>query len=196
MHDDYLRHVDGLSRKDGVRGFLASREIHLPEEPPAARPEAATVASIADRKDRHFLDFVNNYGVRAFPTTVEFVHSLRSVGVLTAAVSASRNCAKVLRAAGVEGLFDVRVDGNDAARLDLPGKPDPALFLEAARRTGVEPGLAAVVEDALSGVQAGERGGFGLVVGVDRTGVRDRMLEQGADVVVSDLTELLPVRGG
>ncbi|MFD3686542.1 HAD family hydrolase [Nocardiopsis sp. NPDC058631] len=192
MREDYLRYVDGRPRADGVRTFLASRGLHLPEEAVPDHAETVTVEWLADRKDRHFLDFVGRHGVRAFPGTVAFVRALRSTGVPVAAVSASRNCARVLRAARVDGLFDVRVDGVDAIRLALPGKPDPALFLEAVRLMGAEPGLAAVAEDALVGVQAGERGGFGLVVGVDRTGVRGEMLERGAHVVVSDLAELLP----
>lgn len=195
MREDYLRHVDGRPRADGVRTFLASRGVHLPEETVPNHPEMMTVAGLADRKDRYFLEFVGRYGVRAFPGTVAFVRALRSAGVPVAAVSASRNCARVLRAAGADGLFDVRVDGVDAARLGLPGKPDPALFLEAVRLMGTEPHLAAVAEDALVGVEAGRRGHFGLVIGVDRTGVREKMLAGGAHVVVADLAEFLPLSG-
>ncbi|APC34863.1 HAD family hydrolase [Nocardiopsis dassonvillei] len=196
MREDYLRHVDGRPRAEGVRSFLASRGVHLPEDSSPDGAEGVTPAWLADRKDGYFLDFVSRYGVRAFPGTVEFVRALRSAGVPVAAASASRNCARVLRSAGVDGLFDARVDGVDVARLGLAAKPDPALFLEAARRVGVEPGSAAVAEDALVGVEAAGRGGFGLVVGVDRTGVRRRMLALGAHVVVSDLSELLPSRAG
>ncbi|MFE1079952.1 HAD family hydrolase [Nocardiopsis alba] len=193
--EDYLRHVDGRPREDGVRAFLASRGIRLPEGPVPGDPEAMTVAWIADRKDRRFLDLVRRDGVRAFPGTVSFVRALRSAGAPVAVVSASRHCAMVLRAAGVDDLFDVRVDGRDAARLGLPGKPDPALFLEAARRLDTNPTETAVVEDALVGVEAGGRGGFGLVIGVDRVGTGARMRERGAHVVVSDLSELLPWPG-
>ncbi|MFY7069371.1 HAD family hydrolase [Nocardiopsis changdeensis] len=193
LRDDYLRYVDGRSRADGARAFLASRGVHLPQEPVPGHPETVTVALLTDRKDRHFQALVTRYGVRAFPGTVQFVKALRSAGVPAAAVSASLNCAKVLRAAHVEDLFDVRVDGVDAVRLGLPGKPDPALFLEAVRRLGAAPTRSAVVEDALAGVEAGRRGGFGLIIGVDRTGMRAEMSQHGAHVVVTDLAELLPV---
>ncbi|MFB8761263.1 HAD family hydrolase [Nocardiopsis alba] len=193
--EDYLRHVDGRPREDGVHAFLASRGIVLPEEPVPGEAEAMTVEWIAGRKDSRFLDLVRRDGVRAFPGTVSFVRALRSAEVPVAVVSASRHCAMVLRAAGVDGLFDVRVDGRDAARLGLPGKPDPALFLEAARRLGTSPAETAVVEDALVGVEAGRRGGFAPVIGVDRVGTGARMREHGAHVVVSDLSELLPWPG-
>ncbi|GAB3171046.1 hypothetical protein GCM10027059_38650 [Myceligenerans halotolerans] len=179
---DYLRYVDGRPRADGARGFLGSRGIVLPEE---------ALESLLDRKTRYFLDDVAAHGVRAFPDAVAFLQELRRRRVGVAAVSASRNCGPVLRAAGVDALADVRVDGVDAARLDLPGKPDPALFLEAARRLAAGPGRCAVVEDALAGVEAGRRGGFGTVIGVDRAGgIRDEMRERGAHLVVGDLAEL------
>lgn len=187
---DYLRYVDGKPRLDGVRSFLASRGIALPEDAPADDPRRETVRALGARKDAYFLDQVRRYGVAAFPSTVALVRELRRRGARTAAVSASRNCARVLAAAGVAGMFDARVDGVDAARLGLPGKPDPALFLEAARRLGVPPERAAVVEDAFAGVEAGRRGGFGLVVGVDRGGQRDALYARGAGVVVADLDEL------
>ncbi|WP_431870487.1 HAD family hydrolase [Nocardiopsis eucommiae] len=192
---DYLLHVDGRPREEGVRGFLASRGLHLPEEAGPGERDVVTVAELAARKDRRFLDLVRRRGVRAFEGTVAFVRALRSWGVPVAAVSASRNCARVLRAARVDGLFDVTVDGVEAARLGLSPKPDPALFLEAVRRMGRDPRESAVVEDAVVGVEAGVRGGFGLVIGVDRGGVREEMVARGAHVVVSDLAELLPLSG-
>ncbi|MFF5213110.1 HAD family hydrolase [Streptosporangium sp. NPDC000396] len=178
---DYLRHVDGKSRLDGVRDFLLSRGI---------TPDPGTVADLASRKDAAFLTEIREHGVASFPSTVGLVRELRRRGVRTAAVSASRNCAEVLRAAGVDDLFDVRVDGIDAARLGLAGKPDPALFLQAARQLGVTPGEAAVVEDSLAGVRAGRRGRFGLVIGVDRHDQRETLRAAGADLVVTDLAEL------
>ncbi|MFC7331097.1 HAD family hydrolase [Marinactinospora rubrisoli] len=190
MRSDYPRYVDGRSRLDGVRAFLGARGITLPEEAPQDDPGAATPASLGDRKDRYFLEHVRSYGVVAFPSTVALVRGLLDRGIGTAAVSASRNCATVLRASGAAGLFDVRVDGVDAARLRLPGKPDPALFLEAAARLRVPPERAGVVEDACPGVTAARHGGFGLVVGVDRDGRAAELYRQGADVVVSDLGEL------
>jgi beta-phosphoglucomutase family hydrolase len=181
-HEDYLRYVDGRAREDGVRAFLASRGLE---------PGAATVAALAARKDGDFSARLRAGGVEAIGPSVAWVHGLRRRGVPTAVVSASRNARAVLAAAGLEDLFDVRLDGVEAARLGLAGKPDPAMFLEAARRLGVAPARAAVVEDALAGVEAGRRGGFGLVVGLDGAGGRAAaLLAAGADRVVGALTEL------
>jgi beta-phosphoglucomutase family hydrolase len=187
--DDYLRYVDGRSREDGVRSFLASRGIDLPE---TARPGTGgeSVETLAARKDSYFHEQLERDGVRVFESTVEWIRRLRTREIPVAVVSASRNCRAVLEASGLAGLFAVRVDGEEAARLGLPGKPDPALFLEAARRLGVPAAGAAVVEDALAGVEAGARGGFGLVIGVDRNGQAARLRAAGADLVIADLAEL------
>jgi alpha,alpha-trehalase len=189
---DYLRHVDGKPRYDGVAGFLASRGITLPWGDPADPPGRETVCGLGNAKNLRFLEYLREHGARAFPTSVALVRELRDRGVKTAVVSASRNMGAVLDAAGIRGLFDTGVDGAAAARLGLAGKPDPALFLEAARRLGVAPPRAAVVEDALAGVEAGRRGGFGMVVGVDRAGQAAALRERGADVVVDDLGRLGP----
>ncbi len=188
LPEDYLELVDGKARLDGVRAFLSSRGIALPEDP--SHPGAATAASLAERKDRLFLARLRRNGASAFPSTAALIRRLREAGVATAAVSASRNCAAVLRAAGAEPLFDARVDGVDAARLGLPGKPDPALFLEAARRLGAPPGRTAVLEDSLAGVEAGVRGGFRLVIGVDRSGREGELYRRGAHAVVADPGDL------
>ncbi|MEV5892375.1 HAD family hydrolase [Nonomuraea fuscirosea] len=188
---DYLRHVDGRPRLDGIRTFLASRGITLPEGGPGDEPGAPTVHGLSLAKNALFVRQVTEDGVAAFPSTVALVHELRRRGCRTAVVSASRHCRLVVGSAGLIHLFDVVVDGEDSARLGLPGKPDPALFLEAARRLEVPPSEAVVVEDALPGVEAGRRGGFGLVVGVDRTGSQAAELRHaGADVVVPDLAGL------
>ena len=187
---DYLRSVDGRPRYDGVAGFLASRGITLPWGDPCDPPDRETVCGLGNAKDRYFLAHLRDHGARPFPSSVTFVRRLRERGLRTAVVSASRNMVAVLDSAGLRGLFDVEVDGVEAGRLGLAGKPDPALFLEAARRLGVAPGRAAVVEDALAGVEAGRRGGFGLVVGVDRGDQAAALAERGADVVVADLGEL------
>ena len=129
-------------------------------------------------------------GSKPFPTAVSLIEKLRAKGISTAIASSSRNSKEVLDAAGIRRLFDVEVDGVDLAELGLPGKPDPALFLEAARRLGVDPGRTAVVEDAIPGVEAGRRGGFGLVIGVDRGAGRDALTAGGAHVVVGDLCEV------
>lgn len=197
---DYLRHVDGRTRYDGVAGFLGSRDISLPWGDPADPPDRETVCGLGNAKDRFFVAHLRDHGAQAFPTSAAFVRRLRAARVRTAAVSASRNMVAVLEAAGLRGLFHIEVGGVEADRLGLPGKPDPALFLEAVRRLEVAPVRAAVVEDALAGVEAGRRGGFGLVVGVDRGGQAAALAERGADLVVDDLGQLAvdggPVRPG
>ena len=187
---DYLRHVDGKPRYDGVAGFLASRGITLPWGDPSDPPSHETVCGLGNSKNHYFLAHLREHGVHAFPSSVAFVRELGASGVRTAVVSASRNMRAVLDAAGIRQLFDVEVDGVDAARLGLAGKPDPALFLEAASRLEVTPPRAVVVEDALAGVEAGRRGGFGVVVGVDRAGQAAELAARGADVVVDDLGQL------
>lgn len=187
---DYLRFVDGKPRYDGVVSFLESRGIELPPGAPGDPEERETVCGLGNRKNRYFLDALERTGAAPYPTTLELIATLRERGVRIAIVSSSRNCRAVLEAAGIRELFDVRVDGLDAAALGLAGKPDPALFLEAARRLGVEPAHAAVVEDAISGVEAGRRGHFGLVIGVDRGAQREALAAAGADLVVGDLAEV------
>ncbi|WP_062346186.1 HAD family hydrolase [Herbidospora yilanensis] len=191
---DYLRYVDGRPRSDGVRAFLASRGITLPEGGPSDPPGAPTVHGLSRAKDELFVRELDRRGVTVFPSTVALVGALRRSGCRTGVVSASRHCRQVLTAAGVTGLFDVLVDGDDMARLGLPGKPDPALFLEAAARLGVAPAETAVVEDALAGVRAGRRGSFGLVVAVDRGGQAEALRAAGADIVVTDLAALTITR--
>jgi alpha,alpha-trehalase len=191
---DYRRFVDGKARHDGVTSFLSSRGIRLEPGRPDDDATALTVHGLGNAKNHHFLEALAAGGVPVFETTVELVRTLRGRGIATAVVSASENCAAVLDAAGVAALFDHRVDGVDALAMGLPGKPDPALFLEAAHRLEVPPGHAAVVEDAIAGVQAGRAGGFGVVIGVDRTGDRDTLRRSGADVVVSDLGEIEVMR--
>lgn len=188
---DYLRHVDGRPRLDGVRTFLASRGICLPEGGPDDEPGAPTVHGLGMVKDELFVRQIAEHGVAAFPSTVALLHELRRRGCRTAVVSASRHCHAVISSSGLIHLFDALVDGNDAARLGLPGKPDPSLFAEAARRLGVPAAEVAIVEDALPGVEAGRRGGFGFVVAVDRSRTQAAaMTAAGADAVVTDLAEL------
>lgn len=177
---DYLRHVDGKPREDGVRAFLAARGIALAED---------EVHALAARKDALFRERVKE-GVEVFPSSIALIRALRARGVRTAVVTASRNCDAVLRAARAADLFDARVDGNDAARLGLAGKPAPDTFLRAAQALGVSPARAAVVEDAQAGVAAGRAGGFAVVVGVDRAGQAEALRSSGASLVVRDLAEL------
>jgi alpha,alpha-trehalase len=181
--DDYQRYVDGKHRDDGVRDFLAARGIHLSDGMPDDPVEAETVWGLANRKNAAFQETLAEHGAQVFPSTVHLVRALQAHGIGTAIISASRNCRRVLEAAGVGDLFSVRVDGSESARLGLPGKPDPAVFLEAARRLGADPGRSVVVEDAVAGVQAGRAGHFGLVVGVDRGGHAAELRREGAHVV-------------
>ena len=185
---DYLTYVDGKNRADGVRSFLDSRSITLPETTAEDEPAAESVAALAERKDRLFHEFLDAEGPHPIAPTVDLIRRLRSAGVPVAVVSASRNAATVLSRAGV--AVDVRVDGIDADRLGLPGKPDPALFLEAARRLRLDPADAIVVEDAESGVAAATNGGFGQVVGIATAGHASALERSGADVVVPDVAAL------
>jgi alpha,alpha-trehalase len=187
---DYRRFVDGKARYDGLRSFLGSRGISLPEGDPADPPDRETLSGLGNRKNDYFLRHLREHGAEAYPTTVALLRELRARGVRTAVISASQNAAEVLAAAGVLDLLEVLVDGTTATELGLAGKPDPAMFLEAARRLGSMPERTAVVEDAIAGVEAARLGGFGLVVGVDRVGHPDWLRSAGADLVVGDLAEL------
>jgi beta-phosphoglucomutase family hydrolase len=187
---DYLTHVDGRARIDGTTDFLRSRGIDLPVGEPGDGPGERTAWGLANAKNSYFHEALAVEGAHVFPSSESLLRELRAVGLRTAVVTASRNRAEVLAAAGVDDLFDAHVDGNDAAELGLPGKPDPALFTEAARRLQVAPPRAAVVEDATAGVEAARRGGFGLVIGVDRQGRPRPLYEHGADVVVEDLAQI------
>jgi alpha,alpha-trehalase len=193
---DYLTYVDGKHRDDGVQSFLESRGIDLPRGSATDSPERATVWGLANRKNEAFQRVIAEQGVRAFPSSVSFVRRLQRCGIGTAIISASRNCRLLLEAAGIGELFPVRVDGIEAERLGLPGKPAPDVFLEAARRLGATPQRAAVVEDAIAGVEAGRAGGFALVIGVDRLGRAADLRVHGADIVVQDLGELCVGRRG
>ncbi|MFE3513774.1 HAD family hydrolase [Streptomyces sp. NPDC059166] len=192
--EDYRLHVDGRARKDGAASFLKSRGIDLPEGSPDDPPGTGTVWAVAARKDEEFTRRIRTDPIAVWPGTVRLLHVLHDARVPFAAASASRHATELLAGAGLLEMFGAVVDGNEARRLELPGKPDPALFLEASRRLGIPPGESAVVEDALAGVEAGRRGGFGLVVGVDRTDSPEGaagLRRHGADVVVSDPGELL-----
>ncbi|MCY0906403.1 beta-phosphoglucomutase family hydrolase [Arthrobacter sp. H14-L1] len=187
---DYRAFVDGRTREDGVRTFLDSRGITLPEGSAGDAPEQLTINGLATRKQDFFTAALGDGGVTVFPDAMELLRDLAAEQVPVALVTSSRNSAAVLDAAGITDLFTVRVDGTDALALSLPGKPDPAMFWEAAHRLHVDPADAVVIEDAPAGVAAGAAGGFALVVGVDRTGSPDRLLAAGAHVVVGDVAEL------
>ncbi|MDA8056973.1 MAG: beta-phosphoglucomutase family hydrolase [Actinomycetota bacterium] len=190
-HADYDEYVDGRPRYDGVRTFLASRGITLPDGDPGDPPDAETVCGIGNRKNAALVSLLATGGVEAYEGSVRFVQAARRAGLRCAVVSASANCRAVLAAARIDGLFDVVVDGVVAAREHLAGKPEPDTYLAAARLVGVPPADAAVFEDALAGVAAGRAGHFGWVVGVDRARQADELRANGADIVVDDLAELL-----
>ena len=188
---DYERYVDGKPRADGVRSFLASRGITLPDGTPDDPPSADTVNGLGNRKNELVLARIHTDGVAPYPGSKRYVEAVGAAGLARAVVSSSANCHDVLVAAHIEDLFEARIDGVIAEREHLRGKPAPDTFLAGARALGLEPREAAVFEDALAGVAAGRAGGFGCVVGVDRVGQADELREHGADVVVTDLAELL-----
>jgi beta-phosphoglucomutase family hydrolase len=191
IHSDYDEYVDGLPRYDGVRNFLKSRGIELPEGSPSDPPQRETIDGLGNRKNELVLKLIKEEGVQPYDGSVRYVKAAREAGLRRAVVSSSANCRDVLQAAGILDLFEEIVDGNVATERNLKGKPAPDTFLAGARALGVEPAAAAVYEDALAGVAAGRAGRFGHVVGVDRVGQADALRAHGADVVVEDLCELL-----
>jgi beta-phosphoglucomutase family hydrolase len=188
---DYDEYVDGKPRYDGVRSFLASRGIQLPEGSPDDPPTANTICGVGNRKNDLVLQLIKEQGVQAYDGSVAYVRAARDAGLRRAVVSSSANCRDVLIAAGIEDLFEARIDGIVADREHLKGKPAPDTFLAGAGALDVPADAAAVFEDALAGVQAGRDGHFGYVVGVDRVGQADGLRRHGASVVVKDLSELL-----
>lgn len=190
VEHDYKTYVDGKPRYDGVASFLDSRSICLPYGARSDPADKETICGLGNRKAKRFLDAIRKNGVEVYEGTIDFIRRVKSYGLRVAVVTSSRNCSEVLNAAGVGDLFDAQVDGIVAHDWMLDGKPAPDTYLEAARRLGVEPARAAVVEDAASGVKAGRAGHFGLVVGVSRNGSGDLLRKSGADVIVSDLSEL------
>jgi beta-phosphoglucomutase family hydrolase len=187
---DYNRYVDGKLRQEGTRSFLESRDIELPFGHPESPPDEETVWGLSNRKDKMVRTMLSDHGVKVHEDGVALARHLRKIGIKTGVVSASKNCRAVLESAGIKDLFEIRVDGEVAHLLGLPSKPAPEKFLEAAQRLGATPNRSVVIEDAVSGVQAGRRGRFGLVVGVARKGDADALMENGADIVVTDLMEL------
>jgi HAD superfamily hydrolase (TIGR01509 family) len=188
---DYHRFVDGRPRADGVRTFLASRGITLPEGTPDDGPDQQTVNGVGNKKNELVLQKIQEGAVQVYEGSVEYLKAAREAGLRRVVVSASANCKDVLEAAGIADLIEARVDGITARERDLPGKPAPDTFLYGAQLLGLPPESCAVFEDAQAGVAAGRAGGFGIVVGVDRVGQRDALVEHGADIVVNDLSELL-----
>jgi HAD superfamily hydrolase (TIGR01509 family) len=191
IHDDYDEYVDGKPRPDGVRDFLASRGITLPEGTPDDPPATETVSGLGNRKNELVLKHISEDGVEVYEGSVRYLEAAARAGLRRAVVSSSANTEQVLKVTGLEHFFEIRVDGVTIRERSLRGKPAPDTYLDAARQLGVEPGRAAVFEDALSGVAAGHAGHFGYVVGVDRVGQAAALAQQGASRVVKDLAELL-----
>ena len=188
---DYKQHVDGKPRYDGVRDFLRARDIELPEGSPRDPPDAETVCGLGNRKNDLVNAAIDVGEVVAYPGSVALLRELGAAGIKCAVVTSSQNRQAVLEAVGIAKMFDAAVDGNTILAQGLAGKPAPDSFLKAAEALGVLPGRAVVVEDALSGVEAGVKGGFGLVIGVARTGNAEELKQHGAHVVVADLSELV-----
>jgi beta-phosphoglucomutase family hydrolase len=188
---DYRLYVDGKPRFDGVRDFLTSRGIHLPEGSPDDPPQAETVGGLGNRKNDLVNKAIQEIGVEPYEGSVKLIHQLRHRGFKIAVVTSSQNCEAVLTAARLNAFFDERVDGNLIHAQQLAGKPAPDTFLIAAKLLGVEPARAVVIEDAISGVQAGSSGNFGLVIGIARKGNADELQHHGAHLVVTDLNELV-----
>jgi len=188
---DYDRYVDGKPRADGVRSFLQSRSIELEEGSADDPPEAETISALGLRKNALVLKLIEERGVEPYEGSIRYAEAAKKAGLALAVVSSSTNCRAVLAAAGIEDMFAEIVDGTVAEEQGLAGKPAPDTFLAGARAVGVEPAEAAVYEDALAGVEAGRAGNFGCVIGVDRVGQAEALTEHGADMVVTDLDQLL-----
>jgi alpha,alpha-trehalase len=190
LEQDYLLYLDGRPRYEGVRSFLVSRELELPLGDLSDPPTCETICGLGNRKNLLFLSHIRQCGVEVYPSTVEFIHQVRSHKLRIGLITSSKNCSEVLEGAGISDLFETKIDGNDLLRLRLRGKPAPDAFVEACRRLQVAPERTVIVEDAVAGVRAGRAGGFGLVVGVARKDNADDLRENGADVVVTDVGQL------
>ena len=187
---DYLTYVDGKPRYEGVASFLESRGIELPYGAPSDEPDKETICGLGNRKDRTFNETLKTDGVKVFPSTTAFIKELHSRNIRTGVASSSKNCKNVLEAAGLEGLFETRVDGKVSAELNLKGKPQPDIFTKACDNLGVAYEESVIVEDAVSGVQAGRNGRFGMVLGIARENNQNELRKHGADIVISDMDEI------
>lgn len=194
IEDDYLRYVDGKRREDGVRSFLQSRGIDLPDGTPADEPGGETIYAVGNKKNQLLLAVMARDGVETYADTLELLRALKAANAKLGVVSSSANTTAVLTSVGLIDLFEAQIDGVVAAQMSLPGKPAPDTFIKAAEILGAVPGRTVVFEDAEAGVAAGRAGHFGLTVGVDRVNNAEGLLTNGADVVSSDLREFLPTR--
>lgn len=187
---DYNLYVDGKPRFDGIRSFLESRKITLPEGSKDDSQDQETIHGLATKKNNYFLQYVKEEGVKSYPSTIQLIQELKNSGLKVGIITSSKNCKTILEGAGAFDLFDIRIDGLYAEKHGIKGKPAPDIFLEAAKQLGEDPLHCIVIEDAISGVEAGSKGNFGLVIGVDRVGQEDELLQHGATVVVKDLAEV------
>jgi beta-phosphoglucomutase family hydrolase len=192
---DYRTYVDGRQREDGLRSFLASRSIDLPEGSPDDPPGRLTVHDLAGDKNRRVLELLERDGIETFACSIRYLRAAGTAGLVRAVVTASANCGRELELAGITDLFEVRVDAIEASRRHLRGKPAPDMFLAAAAKLDVPPAQAAVFEDSIAGVTAADTGEFGFIVGIARTGSAEPLLRAGADIVVHDLGELIGADG-
>jgi len=188
--NDYLPYVDGKPRYKGVESFLISREINLDFGDPSDSPDKETICGLGNMKDRAFNTILANDGVQVYDSTISIIKELKNLGIKLGVASSSKNCKPVLEAVGLPDLFSTRVDGVVSAQLNLKGKPEPDIFTTACDNLEVEYKKAIVVEDAVSGVQAGAKGGFGLVLGIARENNESELLKNGADRVISDFSEI------
>lgn len=193
---DYHEFIDGKPRKDGIRSFLQSRKIELPEGDPDDEPQKNTVNGLAKRKNKIFLDTIKKDGVEVFEDTAEMLEIWKKEGKKLAVISSSRNCEYIIESAGLTTMFKIRVDGIVSEEESLKGKPAPDIFLNATEKLGAKKESTIVIEDAISGVQAGKKGQFALVVGVDRNEKSESLKKAGADIVVKKLTELKNIANG
>jgi alpha,alpha-trehalase len=187
---DYLTYVDGKPRYEGVRSFLESRGIQIPSGQPSDRADKETVCGIGNKKNAEFLELLKKKGIEVYPSTIQFIKDLRKAGIRIGAISSSKSCRYILRSAGIENLFQTRVDGEVSLRLGLKGKPARDVFVTAAHNLGTVPARSVAVEDAISGVQAARNGGFGLVIGLARKNNQSGLIKNGADMVLSDISEI------
>ncbi len=190
IEKDYKEYIDGISRFDGVRNFLKSRNIELPEGSEEDSPDDKTVFGLGMRKNEIFLKLLEERGANLYDDAEEMINHWKKKGMKLAVISASRNCKHILESAGILDLFDARVDGNTQKEENLKGKPEPDIFLKACELLGVEVDQSFVIEDAKAGVRAGKKGQFPLVIGVDRNGTGESLKQAGADLVLSDLRDL------
>ncbi|WP_143960500.1 HAD family hydrolase [Litoribacter populi] len=190
IEQDYPKYIDGIPRYDGIRNFLRSRNIELSEGNDSDKPSELTISGLGNKKNEFFLKVIEEEGVEVFEKNIEQIKKWKSEGIKTAVISSSKNCKQILEVTGIEDLFEVRVDGVVSQERNIKGKPEPDIFLEAARELEVSPKDSMIVEDAIAGVQAGKVGGFGLVVGIVNGASKIELLDNGADVAVENLTQV------